>query len=43
MNVLSILFILLTIGVVAIGSIAIYLALLVDKLHHKIDSLQPPF
>lgn len=43
MNVLPIFFILLAIGIVAIGSIAIYLALLVDKLHHKIESLQPPF
>jgi hypothetical protein len=43
MNVLLVLFIIVTLGIVALGTIAIYLSLLVDKLHNEIDSLQPPF
>jgi hypothetical protein len=42
-DVLSIAFVLLAVGILAVGSIAIYLSLLVDKLHDEIDSLQPPF
>lgn len=43
MSVFAIYFILLSIGIVALGSIGIYLSLLVSKLYEEIDSLQPPF
>jgi hypothetical protein len=43
MDVLSVAFVMLAIGIISIGAIAIYLSLLVDKLHDEIDSLQPPF
>jgi hypothetical protein len=43
MNDLSWYFIILGTGIVALGSVGIWLSMLVSKLYKEIDSLQPPF